>query len=267
MEVCVLFGGGGDAGVDDDDLHAPLPGLFHALGGQVLAVVAVMAPAQEEAGIAHVGGHEGLAGGAAPGHDGGGEAGGGLGAVVHRAEGIGQTLEDGSVPLVVAGVEGHGRGAIFGFDFVEACGDLLVGLVPGDGLELALAPLAHPAQGGEDTVLAVDILTVGLALGAEQTVVGGVAVGALHLDDLAVFHIAGDTAVRAGGTHVAEAVAGDDTGVLAGDLGGEFDVQIAHASVPPSNSVRNSSVKPSRARRPRRAVGRGALFPVNRFMM
>ena len=233
----------------------------------MLSIVSIIAPSEENASISQVGGGTICAGGQPPGHDCGGEAGGGLGAVVYGAEVIAQPLEEGAVPLVVAGVEGHGAGAIVLFDLVEARDDLVIGLIPGDGLKFALAPLADPAQGGHDAVFAIDILPVGLAFGAEQTVVGRMAVGALHFDDLPVLHIAGHAAVWAGGANVAEAVAGDDAGVLAGDLCVELFFRGAHACSPPSKSVRNSSVKPSRASSPRRAAGSGALLPVKRFMM
>lgn len=88
------------------------------------------------------------AGGDFVGDDHGGAAGGVVGAEVHAAEHMGKAVEDGAVPLAVAAEEGHGIGAVLLLDLIELPGDGLIGLVPADGLELALAPLAHPAQGG-----------------------------------------------------------------------------------------------------------------------
>ena len=98
----------------------------------------------------------------------------------------------------------------------------MIGLVPADGLKLALTPSAHPAQGRFDPVLPVHVVPQGGALGAELPVVVGVLLGALHPDDLSVLHIAVHAAVVAGAADGAERAPHLDPGVLTGDFRPDF---------------------------------------------
>ena len=135
---------------------------------------------------------------------------------------MGKAVEDGAVPLAVAAEEGHGIGAVLLLDLIELPGDGLIGLVPADGLEPALAPLAYPAQRGFDAILPVDKVPQGGALCAQVAVVVGVLRGALHPDDFPVLHIAVHAAVVAGAADGAQGVLDLDSGIGTGDLGFDF---------------------------------------------
>ena len=104
------------------------------------------------------------------------------------------------------------------FDAVEIFGDDLIRLVPGDRLKLALAALANALERGLNAVLAVEIVAVGAALGAELAVVVGMVLRAFDLYDLTVFYIAVQTAVLVGAANGAYGRANLDAGILAGDL-------------------------------------------------
>lgn len=176
-----------------------------------------MGPAQEEPAVFHVRA-AGRSRGHLPGHESRGEAGAGLGAVVRRAEGVGQALEDGAEPLGVAAEEKDGLGAVLGLISLELLCDGIQGLVPGDGLVLPAAPGTGPLQGRLDAVLPVDILPVGCPLGAEQSLVQRMVFVSLHLDDHAVLHIAVDAAVGGGGTDITQTVPDFDAGLRTGNL-------------------------------------------------
>ena len=145
-----------------------------------------------------------------------------------------------AVPLGVAGVECHALCAVLFLGGVQPLGDFGVSFVPGDGLKLALAPLAHPLERGEDAVFPVEVLAVGQALGAQAAVVGGMAVDALDLDDLAVLDIGIDAAVHTGRADITERMAHLDARVRAGDLRLDLAFQFCH-SVASSWSIKDSS--------------------------
>ena len=114
---------------------------------------------------------------------------------------------------------------------LEPGDDFLKSLVPGDGFKLPLAPRSHPAQGREDPVLPVHILPPGQSFGAQQAVAGGVAPGALDFQYFSVFDIAGHPAVGPRGADVAEAVAGGDAGVRAGNFVKDFFLCRSHGEL------------------------------------
>ena len=203
-----------------DEIEMP-QNQYMALGSDVHQVAGdprVGAPAQEHPRPPQIRPDHLRAGGALPGQDRGGEAGGGLAAVIHRAEAVRKPLQEGPVPLVVAGVEGHRGGAGFLFDPAEPGGDLRQRLLPGDGLNLSGPPGSRPAQGRLHPVGPVDVVPHGKTPGAELSVIYRVIVGALHLDDGPVFHIAGHAAVGSRCADVAEAVPETDPGVRSGKL-------------------------------------------------
>ena len=140
---------------------------------------------------------------------------------------MGKAVEDGAVPLAVAAEEGHGIGAVLLLDLIELPGDGLIGLVPADGLEPALAPLAYPAQRGFDAILPVDKVPQGGALCAQVAVVVGVLRGALHPDDFPVLHIAVHAAVVAGAADGAQGVLDLNAGVRARNLGLDFRFKLS----------------------------------------
>lgn len=217
MEVRRL-GGRGNSRVDDNHLHAPpVIGLepdVHEIRGNS----GIGAEAQKHPGVLHVRLYHFRSGGALPGHDRGGKAGGGLTAVVHRAIAIGQPLEKRAIPLFIAAVKGRTGCAGFLPHGEKLPGDLLHGLIPGDGPEFSLALFADSFQGRLHPILSVNIVSGRKTPGAELPVVGGVRVGALHLDDFPVLHIAGHAAVWPGRADVAEGIVQADAGILAGEL-------------------------------------------------
>ena len=77
-------------------------------------------------------------------------------------------------------------------------------------------------------IFTVDVLAVGCTLGAEDAVIAGKAVGALNLNDLAVLDVGINTALRAGGTDVADSVANFDSCFFTGDLCFYESLQFSH---------------------------------------
>ena len=238
-QVGQLLTGRGAAGIHDQELQALFFQSHGTAGAHVRGVERVECPAQEQVAVGHIRAAL-LACSHFPGHKGGGVAGAGLTAVVGAAECVGQAAEHLAVPLGVAGVECHALCAVLFLGGVQPLGDLRIGFVPGDGLKLALAPLAHPLERGEDAVFPVEVLAVGQALGAQAAVVGGMAVDALDLDDLAVLDIGIDAAVHPGRADITERMAHLDARVRAGDLRLDLAFQFCH-SVASSWSIKDSS--------------------------
>ncbi len=233
VQVGQLFHRGGDPGVDDDELGARRLGPLGGLGVEIAGIVPLEGPAQVQIAVGHVRPGQ-LARRHLPGHPARRHAGGGLGAVVEGAEGVGEPPQPGAVPLVVAAEEGHRVRPVLLPDGQQLPGDLAVCLVPGDGLEPALSPLPHPAQGGEDPVLPVDVAPVGQPLGAKAAPAAGVLVHPLHLQQLPVLHVGVDAAVVGGAADGAHRVLDLDACLRAGDLRPDQFFQLIHGSSPPS---------------------------------
>ena len=90
---------------------------------------------------------------------------------------------------------GHGLGAGFGLDLVQALGHLGDGLVVGNLLPLALALLAHALERMVDAGGVVQMQKGAVAAAAEAALVRVIGI-ALDLDHLPVLHIGEDAAVR-----------------------------------------------------------------------
>ena len=228
VEIGVALDARGDPGIHAQHRSPPALEGVHPVGHVPAGVVGGAAPAHKELGRRHVGPGE-FPGVGEPGHAAGREAGAGLGAVVDAAEHVGKALEHEAVPLGIAGVEGHGVGAVLLPDAQQLFSDEIVGLVPGDGRELPAPPGTHPLEGRADPVLPVDVVPVAGALGAQDAVVHGVPLGPLDLDYPAVLHIGIDAAVAQRGADVAHGALNGNPGVRAGNFGGDFTLQFRHA--------------------------------------
>ena len=169
-----------------------------------------------------------------PGHPARRHAGGGLGAVVERPEGMGKPPQPRAVPLVVPAEESHRVRAVRAPNGKELFRDLLISLVPGDWLKLALAPLSHPAQGGEDAVLPIHITPVRQTLRTQPAPAPGVLVHPLHLQQPAVLHVGVDAAVVGGTANGTDRVFDLNPRFRAGDLRPHQLFQPIHGSSPPS---------------------------------
>ena len=113
-------------------------------------------------------------------------------------------------------------GGVLFLHLVQVLSDDLIGLVPADGLKLALAALAYPLQRRLDAVLAVHVVSQRGALGAQLAVVQGVVRRTFHADDLAILHIAVHATVDTGAADGAQGVLHFNASILAGNLG--FDL-------------------------------------------
>jgi hypothetical protein len=132
---------------------------------------------------------------------------------------MGQTVENGPVPLAVAAEKRHRMSGVLLFDTEEVLGDDPIGLIPADGFKLALAPFPHTAQRRFNPVLPVYIVPQGGTLGAEFAMVIRVLQRALYPDDLPVFYIAVHAAVVAGAADGTQRAPHFNSGIRTGDLG------------------------------------------------
>ncbi len=226
-QVRQLFAGRGPPGVHDQELQPLLLQLHGLFCPHIGRVEGVEGPAQEQVAVGHV--RVGLVPRRQlPGHKGRRVAGAGLAAVVGAAEGVGKPPEHLPVPLGVARVEGHALRPVLLLGPVQPPADLLVGLIPADGLKLPRSTGGRPPEGRHDPVLPVDVLPVGQALGAQPPVVHRVAVHALDLDHGPVLHICADAAVHPRGADVAHGGPDLNSRVLPRDLAADLSLQFRH---------------------------------------
>lgn len=226
-QVRQLFAGRSTPGVHNQELQPLLFQLHGLFGLHIGRVEGVEGPAQKQVAVVYI--RVGLISRRQlPGHKGRRIAGAGLTAVVGTAEGVGEPPEHLPVPLGVARVEGHALRAILLLGPVQPIANLLVGLLPADGLKFSRAPGTHPAERRHDPVFPVDVLPVGQPLGAQPPVIHRMAVHALDLNHSSILHICVDAAVHPGGTDVAHGGPDGNARVLPRNLAADFPLQLRH---------------------------------------
>ena len=217
MDVGQFIYCGRHAGIHNNHLATVLFVHLDITGGQMIGVVGVQRPSQKHLCMRHIrhGKHTGRG---FPGHHHGIKAAAGFCSIVDRTEGIGESFENGAIPLGEPRHKRHRIGTTLRLDLVQVLCDFCIGLFPRNLGEPAAAFGADPFHGGVEPVLPIKILPVGGPLGAQGPLTMRVIFGPLNLDDFPILYINIQTAVAGGAADIADALFDLDAGFRTGDL-------------------------------------------------
>lgn len=193
-------------------------------------------------------------------------AGAGLREIIGTAERVGQSVQEGAIPLGVTRHEGHGLRSVAGLDPIEPHSDGGDRLVPGNGFELARSTGSSPAHRRADTVLPVDVLTVGRAFGTQGSIIGRKAGSSLHLDHYAVLYIGVYTTLGTRSTDITHGMTDFDARLRARDFGMDQLLQFTHSCHSPPMRRMNARLSPPAASSPCWAGVSRASPPSRRFV-
>ena len=216
-----LARGLGETRVDVDDLHAGQLQVGVAVHGGQRGRARVHAPKDEALRAAEVGLERGPAGDDRFGHERRNPAKQRVMETVRRAELVQEAAASPVVGTRGAARRGHGLGAGFGLDLVEALSDLLDRLIVRDLLPFVLALLTGALERVVDAGGVIDVQQRARAAAAQATLVGVIRI-AFDLDYIAVLDVGKDTAVG-----MAEIALSPD----ALDAFGEFAVLVVNADL------------------------------------